>query len=503
MRATLQVLVLGMGLVLPLAAQPEFDRVLQSDMVLQRGVPIPIRGTAKPGSEVQLTWKGKVLKTRAGEDGVWQAELPAGKADAQPATLSARDAEGEAVLENVLVGDVWLASGQSNMEFMVSQVRPGKEEADWNLPQVRIMKVKYLLHTKPGSFTPQQYREAEKKGFFSFRWQTMDDTTVRDFSAVAAYFARRVQRETGVPLGIICNALGGTGMESWTPASVIDTAPVYSSIRGDGWQSSPDFDAWMRGRVKENLRRVVADGVQNPVHPFAPAMLYDSALEPLALMPVKGVLWYQGESNADDPDLQRNAMKLRLMIGAWRKLFRNEKLPFFLVQLPRIADPKRPHWGAFRRAQAQVAAADPAVDLICTVDLGSTDANVHPPLKEPVGLRLADLVLGSVYGKEMPQYPRVTGSRREGAHVVVQFSEPLKTADGKAPRGFETAQSADGPFAPAEADLRGNRVLLPASGGVFWRYNEGTALDPNLVSKKSALPAFPACGAPSVKPGNE
>lgn len=486
---------MGMGIALPLAAQPEFDRVFQSDMVLQRGAVVPVRGKAKPGSEVELTWKGQVVKTQTGADGVWKAELRMGKADAKPATLSARDSEGTAVLENVLVGDVWLASGQSNMEFMVSQVRPGKEKADWNVPGVRLMKVKYLLHTKPGSFTPQQYAAAEKQGFFSFKWQEMNDTTVRDFSAVAAYFARRVQRETGVPIGIICNALGGTGMESWTPESVIDTAPVYEGIRGDGWQSSPDFDAWMRGRVKENLRRVVAAGVQNPVHPFAPAMLYNAALEPLGCMPVKGVLWYQGESNADDHDLQRNATKLSLIIGAWRKLYGNDKLPFFLVQLPRIADPKRPHWGAFRRAQAQVADADPAVDLICTVDLGSTDANVHPPLKEPVGLRLADLVLGRVYGKAVPHYPRVTGSRREGAHLVVQFSEPLKTTDGKPPRGFETATEASGPYAPASAELRGNRVVMPATGGCYWRYNEGTSLDPNLVSKKSALPAFPACGA--------
>lgn len=144
-------------------------------------------------------------------------------------------------------------------------------------------------------------------------------------------------------------------MESWTPRRVIDRAPLYARIRGERWQSSPDYDARMRGRAEENLRRVREAGIARPLHALAPSVLYEYAVAPLTALPIKGVIWYQGESNADEPDTARNAERLRLLIAAWRRAFGQKELPFIMVQLPRIADPKRPHWGAFRTAQKQVA----------------------------------------------------------------------------------------------------------------------------------------------------
>lgn len=481
---------------LPLLAQPEFDRVLQSNMVLQRGAQVPVFGTDKPGTEVSVSWKGTTKTAKTDAKGKWSATFDSGEADAAGSSITATDKSGSATLDNVLVGDVWLASGQSNMAFMIQQAKPGPTKMSWDLPNVRLFKVQCLLHTQPGAYSVEQYNAAKEKDFFTFTWEPCNMQTIKNFSAVASYFASRVQKEENVPVGIICNAVGGSGIESWTPTAVLNKAPLYASIKGDKWQTSDDFDAWMRGRAKENLKNVVAAGEKNLVHPFAPGLLYENATAPLTEMPIKGVIWYQGESNADDPVLSRNVQKMKLMITAWRKAFKNENLPFLMVQLPRIIDPKRPHWGTFRNVQKAVADSMPGVELICTVDLGSANSNVHPPVKEEVGFRLADEALRTVYGKEKPTYPAVTKSiaAKNGSKITITFSEPLKTTDSQAPRGFEVAKKPEGPFtAPKSVTIDGAKVILETGGaGTVWQYNEGTALDPNLVSEKSGLPAFPA-----------
>lgn len=465
-------------------------------MVLQQKAQVPIWGKAKAGAEVEVTWKNQSHKTKANARGEWQVVFDSGEADAEGSSITATDKSGSTTLENILVGDVWLASGQSNMEFTIQRSAPGKTPMEWNNPSVRMFKIQCLLHTKGGSYTVEQYQQAKEKGFCNWSWEPSNAQSVRNFSAVAAYFAHRLQQELNIPIGIICNAVGGTGMESWTPKSVIDKAPLYTGIKGDKWLTSPDFDGWMRTRANENLRNLKAAGEKNLQHPFCPGSLFERTVRPLTKLPIKGVIWYQGESNADDPDIARNSAKLSLLITSWRAAFHQEELPFLMVQLPRIVDPKRPHWGAFRLAQKKVADALPGVDLICTVDLGETRNEVHPRLKEPVGFRLTDLALRTTYGKETPRYPEIVEAKKTGKQLILTFSETLRTTDGQMPRGFELAKTPAGPFSPAEnVRLEGNKIILQTEGaGAVWRYNEGTALDPNLASAESGLPAFSARG---------
>ncbi|MGN0836811.1 MAG: sialate O-acetylesterase [Akkermansia sp.] len=488
---------------LPLAAQPAFDTPFRDGMVLQREAKLTLRGSAAAGSPVSISWRGQQRETRADARGRWQLTLDTGAAATEGCTLRAQDREGSAELRDVLVGDVWLASGQSNMEFPLGRSTGGAAlcEAIQD-PALRLLRVRHLLPTGPGSYSPEQYRAAEQAGFFRFEWVRATPEQLRDFSAVAAVFAHELRRaEAGVPIGIICNAVGGSGMESWTPRRVIERAPLYARIRGERWRSSPDYDAWMRGRAEENLRRVREAGIAHPLHAFAPAVLYEHAVAPLTALPIKGVIWYQGESNAEEPDTARNTTRLRLLIAAWRKAFGQEALPFIMVQLPRIADPKRPHWGAFRTVQKQVADALPGVELICTVDLGSTTREVHPPDKAPVGQRLAATALRCVYGKDSPRYPELRSAGRSPQGMLLRSTEPLRTTDGAPPRGFELADAPDAPFRPAEAELRGDTILLKGKGRV-WRYCEGTALEPNLVGAESGLPVFPARSYGSAPAGS-
>ncbi|MGN0865652.1 MAG: sialate O-acetylesterase [Akkermansia sp.] len=407
---------------LPLAAQPALDTPWQSGMVLQRDAQVKLSGSTAPDSPVSISWRGQRRETRADARGRWQLTLDIGAATTEGCTLRVQDGEGSTELRDILAGDVWLASGQSNMEFPLGRSTRGAALSEaMQDPALRLLRVRHLLPTEPGSYSPEQYLEAERAGFFRLEWVRATPEELRDFSAVAAVFAHELRRaDAGVPTGIICNAVGGSGMESWTPRRVIDRAPLYARIRGERWRSSPDYDAWMRGRAEENLRRVREAGIARPLHAFAPSVLYEHAVAPLTALPIKGVIWYQGESNADEPDTARNAERLRLLIAAWRKAFGQKEL-------------------------------------------------------------------------------RSAGRSPRG--ILLRSTEPLRSTDGAPPRGFELADAPDAVFRPAAAELRGYTILLKGKGRV-WRYNEGTALEPNLVGAASGLPVFPARSYDSAPAGS-
>ncbi len=484
-------------LALPATAAPTFAPVLQNHMVFQRDEPVTLWGTGKNGSTVTVEWKGHKATAKVVR-GQWQVELPASPADAEGSSITATDSTGSATLSDVLVGDVWLASGQSNMEWNIRQTQPIPATVNVENPQVRILRGYGLLHGNPPAYTEQLYKEAEECNGVQWSWRVCSADTIKDFSAVATYFATRLQENIKVPVGIICNAKGGSSMEAWMPRSVTGRKKLYATMKGDKWMDSEDFDAWSRGRARQNLKLMLARGEKNLRHPFAPSYQFDVAITPIEKLNIKGVIWYQGESNADNPDIDLNTAKQKDIITSWRKTFRKAELPFLMVQLPRIRDAKRPHWAEFREVQARCARELPQVGLICTIDLGSTDSNVHPTLKFPVGHRLADLARSSVYGESgLPTYPAVKGWKGEGKTLSITFDQPLKTTDGAAPRGFMVGTPGKtNSFEEVPATLEGNTVTLTLprawKKGVAWRYINTTFADPNLVGAEGGLPAFPA-----------
>ncbi len=485
------------GLVLPAAAAPEFAPVLQSNMVFQRDEPVTIWGTAKNGQSVTVEWKGHKATAKAAK-GQWQVQFPATAADAEGSSITATDSTGSATLENVLVGDVWLASGQSNMEWNIRQTQPIPASINVNNPQVRLLRGFGLLHGVPGAYSEELYQKAADCHGYEWNWRVCSADSIKDFSAVATYFATRLQENIKVPVGIICNAKGGSSMEAWIPREVTGKKKLYATMRGDKWIDSPDFDTWSKGRAKQNLKLMLERGEKGLRHPFAPSYQYDVAIEPLSRLNIKGVIWYQGESNADNPDIELNAAKQKDIINSWRHTFRKPELPFLMVQLPRInAEKQRPYWAEFREVQARVARELRWVGLACTIDLGSTDSNVHPTLKYPVGHRLADLARSLVYGeKGLPTYPVKTAWQAKGDQLTITFDQPLKTTDGKAPRGFMvgTPGKRDS-FTEVEATVEGNTVTLtlprPWKKNMAWRYINTTMANPNLVGAEGELPAFP------------
>ncbi len=487
---------------LPTFAAPEFAPVLQDHMVIQRDAPVTIWGSADNGQTVTVEWKGHKARAKVTK-GKWQVELPACPADAKGSSITATDGTGSATISDVLVGDVWLASGQSNMEWNISQSSPIPGDVNVNNPQVRILRGFGLLHGNPPAYTEQLYQKALDGKAYQWNWRVCSANAIKDFSAVATYFATRLQEEIKVPVGIICNAKGGSSMEAWIPPSVTARKKLYAPLRGDMWMDAESFDAWSRGRAKQNLKLMIAKGMKDLKHPFKPSYQYEVAIAPIARLNIRGVIWYQGESNADNPDMEVNTTKLKDIIESWSRTFRQRDLPFLMVQLPRIKDAKRPHWAEFREVQARTARELPQAGLTCTIDLGSTNNNVHPPLKVPVGHRLADLALRKVYGRSaLPTYPQVVNWKRqnEQSEFVLHYTQELTTTDGKPPRGFVVGDpSSPGSFVEARATLTGGKTItiaIPDSfkgkkKGLTWRYINSTFAEPNLVGKDGALPAFP------------
>ncbi len=501
-RTFLSALALAGLVALPAAAAPSFAPVLQDHMVLQRDEPVTLWGTAENGETVTVEWKGHRASSKV-KKGAWQVELPASAADAEGSTISATDSTGTATLSDVLVGDVWLASGQSNMEWNMKQSAAIPADAQVDNQQVRVLRGYGLLHGNPPAYTEKLYRDAEACGGYEWSWRPCTVATTKDFSAVATYFATYLQPAIGVPVGIICNAKGGSSMEAWIPEEVTGKKKLYATMKGDKWMDSEDFDAWSRGRAKQNLKPIIAKGEKDLKHPFKPSYQFNAAIKPIEKLNIKGVIWYQGESNADNPDMDLNAAKQADIIEAWRKAFRQPELPFIMVQLPRINDAKRPHWAEFREVQARVARELPQVGLICTIDLGSTNNNVHPPVKAPVGQRLAELARSMVYGeKGLPTYPHMKAWKRtgDGHALCIHYDQKLTTTDGEPPRGFVVGIAGKpDTFVPAEAEVAGKLVTLTTPkvlrggnpGKLTWGYITTTFAEPNLVGEEGALPAFP------------
>jgi sialate O-acetylesterase len=331
----------------------------------------------------------------------------------------------------------------------------------------------------------------KEKRMYECKWSVSAPETSPRMSAVGYYFGQHLQKQLGVPVGIIHASLGGSNMLAWIPRDVVKKE--YPGCQGGDWVKSKYASAWVRGRAQQN----VGPGGDFSLHPYAPSYLYETGLERWEGFPVAGAIWYQGESDAEILDNEQNKKLLKDLISSWRDKLGKDDLPFLQVQLPRINDKAklRAYWPEFRQVQSEVAEEMPGVECVVTMDLGSTNSDVHPPRKVEVGERLAATALKEVYGKDVPASgPVVKSFKAKGDKVQVKFenAEGLKTTNGAAPVGFELA-GADKNFVPATAEIRGESVILTADGvkaPKFMRYGWAVFMEPNLVNE-AGLPAAP------------
>lgn len=476
--------------------------IFGSGMVLQRDRPIPVWGWASPGEKVSVDFDGGRGVAEADAGGRWRVELPAHAAGG-PYTLRL-EGDNRVTIENVLVGEVWLCSGQSNMTLPVAEADRAREEiAAASFPAIRLFTV--------ARAATESAPQADCRG----QWVECSPKTVSGFSAVAYYFGRALHRRLGVPIGLIHSSWGGTKAEAWMPRDTLAADPEFNAVLERWRLEVADFPR-AKAEFEANRERLLAEwkvtaaaakaaGRTAPAEPrlrtgpntqYAPGALYNAMIAPLAPFALRGVIWYQGEANVTATALYRRLFPA--LIGAWRSTWGQADLPFLYVQLPNLArqpEPSRSGWAEMREAQL-LALSVPRTAMAVTIDIGDPQ-NLHPPHKQPVGERLALAAGTLVYGLggegNFSPTPRSHG--RENGAIRVGFTHApggLATRDGAAPRGFVLAGE-DRIFFPATGRLEGDEIVLtspqvpqPVAARYAWADNP----DANLTNQ-AGLPVSP------------
>ncbi len=434
-------------------AEVKLPKVISSHMVLQRDRPLPIWGWADPGEDVTVKLDKATAATKADPKGDWKVVLPAMKADGKAHSMTV-SGKNKIALDDILIGEVWIGSGQSNMEFNLARSIGGKEAvAAAHCPQIRLLHVDKVQTPKPAQDIvvfngPKVKNQPAPPPATGPAWKVCTPQTVPAFSAVLYYFGQRLHKELNVPVGLINSSWGGSGIDPWTVA---------------GKQSGG---------------------------------MYNAMIAPVKPLPIRGAIWYQGESNVNQKSGPTYADKMKALIGGWRQAWGYD-FPYYFVQIAPWAGKYEPgRLPALWECQA-ASLKIPGTGMAVATDLVENIKDIHPRNKFDVGNRLALWALAKDYGKQDLVYsgPLYKSMKVEGSKIRLSFAHVgggLKSRDGKPLSEFEIA-GADGKFVPAEAVIDGNTVIVqakdvakPTQVRFGWR-NEA---NPNLVNKEG-LPASP------------
>jgi len=455
-------------------AQLKLPSFFTSNMVLQRNKPVPVWGTATPGIEVTVYFASQKKTTIADAAGNWNISLNALQVSAIPQDLVVQ-AESTITLNNILVGDVWLCTGQSNMEYPLDRTLKRYAAPE----RGKDLSIDALTETKPDGI---RYMYVERtlnkipvlptKG-----WVNGMDTIIRYVSAIGYFFANEVNETTNVPIGIISSSWGGTRIEQWTP----DWAYKESKIFKDS-VTSADYEI---------------DGMH-------PGQMFKGMIEPLIPFSIKGILWYQGESNCMVEDQSTYVEKFKLFINSWRNLFHDKQLPIYTVQISPFLyssrkDPKK-HTAdllpQFWEAQTNCLKIS-NTEMVVTTDLVDKLSDIHPSYKWIVGHRLALSALAKSYQQKQVIYqgPVFYKMKQTKQHIEIQFKNAgtgLVSSNGEALTWF-TIAGADGNFVKADAVISGNKVIVSSPAitkPAYVRFAWDETAQPNLVNA-AGLPAIP------------
>jgi sialate O-acetylesterase len=448
--------------------------VIGDNMVLERNAPLTIWGQAATGEQVTVKFAGQVKTAIAGSNGNWKVIL-------SPLNTSATDQDliiggtNTIILHHILIGEVWLASGQSNMEYEMRKnskvARP--DSTDKNSP---VDELDHAHNPMIRIFWVDQ-KNLKQPNTRPAKWNIAQDSALRSFSAVGYFFAKNLYERLHVPIGIISAAVSGSRIEPWTPAEAYALSPYF--------------------KLKANGGVVKIDG--------DPGKFYHSMIEPLAPFAIKGFLWYQGESNCYLGEAISYTHKMQVLIDAWRNLWADGEKPFYFVQLAPyyyshaketkvpLGDTSLP---LIREAQT-LALKIPNTGMVVTTDLNDDIKNIHPPYKWEVGRRLALLALANTYRQGGFEYqgPVYSSLKITGNKAVLTFTHLGKGLfiKDQQPLNWFSIAGADGKFVQAQATITGNKVVVSSpqvKSPVAVRFAWNEAAQPNLFNR-DGLPAWP------------
>lgn len=437
--------------------------IYSDNMVLQRNIPLTLQGRADAGKTVEVCIGAQRHLAKTGQDGKWQVLLTP-LDTGQVYTLTIRSGNQKRVFRNVVAGEVWLCSGQSNMEFRLRQDKEAENAiASSENDRIRLFNLQGRWATDNRAWSPAALDSVNHLEYYKKAcWELCRPEISSDFSAVAYYFGKRLQDSLQVPIGLICNAVGGSPIESWIDRRSLETA--FPEILRD-WIHNDFIQDWVRGRAVVNMH---GEGGENSSrHPYEPCYLFEAGILPLSHFPIRGVIWYQGESNAHNKDAYSRLFPL--LIGSWRAFWDDATLPFYYVQLSSLS---RPSWPWFRDMQRSLQRRIPHTGMAVSLDRGDS-LDVHPTEKRPVGERLARWALCQTYGLSvLPSGPLCREARRQAdGSVLVSFdyADGLHASDGESLREFEVAEH-EGLYFPAEAVVEGDKVRLRSAQITSPRY---------------------------------
>jgi len=480
------------GLIVPLKTKADLNvaEIFGDNMVLQQGKTVPVWGWAKPGEKVSVKFKGQEVSGVAGDDGKWTVKLSEMKTDSVPYEMEIVSGNEKRVIKNILIGEVWLCSGQSNMAFTVKEGTNAKEQiAKADFPEIR--------------FFTMPRRQPE---------------TVKSFSAVGYFFGRTLNEKLKIPIGLINSSVGATFAEAWTSYEGLKKEKRLKAVferhtklmeknafdkRVRQWQN--DLAEWKKiPEAERKKRETISKWWRKTAPPYGypgssgmPSCLYNAKINPLVPFTIRGVIWYQGESNVARP--REYGILFPALINDWRDKWQEGDFPFYFVQIVPCSEFEEGKLPELWHSQYKTAKGVKNCGFISAIDFIGDVNNPHPEEKEPVGFRLAMLALSETYGIRGLEYksPSVKEMKKENGKIRIFFDnvsrEGLISKDGKALSWFEIAGK-DKKYVKAEASIEGGNTVLVSSSEIkspeYVRYAWNSIAEPNLCDK-NGLPVLP------------
>ncbi|MBU6384634.1 MAG: 9-O-acetylesterase [Planctomycetes bacterium] len=454
------------------SAEVKLPALFTDHMVVQRDQPLKVWGWADPSESVVVSIGNSKATAVADATGKWHLELPPMPANKSPSSLIIQGTN-RIEIKDILVGEVWVCSGQSNMEWSVAaSMNPQEEIAAANHPLIRHIKVPLV----PSMIPLENFQSS---------WQVCSPNTAAGFTAVGYYMARELSIKLDIPVGLINSSWGGTRVEPWIPPvgfqRVEALQNIYQSVVGRTPGSAPyakrldehikSLEDWLvKAKTYKERREVLAPNPSFPAElsPYAsnqdPTMLYNGMIHSIVGFPIRGAIWYQGESNHDEGMLYLE--KKKALIQGWRELWGQGDFPFYYVQIApfRYGDKDPTTLAKFWEAQAAVQSAVPKTAMVVINDIATVN-DIHPPNKQEVGRRLALLALANDYGMQdvAARSPELVSMELMGKQLKLSFRNTaggMKTRDGKPPTHFEVIGVGSSGYRPAVAQIQGDSLIL-------------------------------------------
>lgn len=477
MKKLLIAILATLTIALNLSAELTLPTVLTDHMVLQRDQKVPIWGTAEPGSRITVEFAGQKKSTKADDNGKWRVDLDPMQANATPQTMTINSSKDDDIeISDILIGEVWLAGGQSNMQWNLKNSTDGDAAiAASENPLIRLYRTPTVF-----SQTPKDKIDAV--------WTPCNPETTPDFSAVAYYFGKKLQEELNVPIGLLQSCWGGSRIEPWTPPCGFE-----------GFDSLAD--------IREQIRNFPVGFGTDPKKAKQerqyPTAMYNAMIHAHIPFAIKGAIWYQGESNHREGMLYVD--KTKALLKGWHTLWGYE-FPYYFVQIApfQYGNEDPTVLAEFWETQAAIVKEIPNTGMAVVSDATTLD-NIHPPNKVVPGTRLALLALDNTYGKDIVSTGPTFKEMKlldNTIEIVFDSAEGLTTRDGKEPDNFEIVGE-DGRFKPANAAIKGSSVILSSpdiENPVAMRFAWDKLATPNLMNAAGLpAPAFRAGEVPELK----